>query len=107
MSSGISQLGEKERRLSISGSVAKVDEIKIPPPIRSYIFLTIFTCFCPAWPINIVALVFSLMKSYDNEDYDGSQRLGRVALYIAIASIIIGLLIITVFCVVHFTTNPM
>lgn len=33
------------------------------PQLKNYIFLTIFTCFCPAWPINIVALVFSLMVS--------------------------------------------
>ena len=34
-----------------------------PPPLRSYLCLTIFTCFCPAYPVNIVALVFSIMVS--------------------------------------------
>lgn len=34
-----------------------------PPPLQSYLMLTIFTCFCPAYPVNIVALVFSLMVS--------------------------------------------
>ncbi|XP_048412400.1 transmembrane protein 233 isoform X1 [Stegostoma tigrinum] len=28
---------------------------------RKYIFLTIFSCFCPSYPINIVAFVFSMM----------------------------------------------
>lgn len=32
-----------------------------PFPLRSYLCLTIFTCFCPAYPVNIVALVFSIM----------------------------------------------
>ncbi|KAM9360607.1 transmembrane protein 233 [Symphorus nematophorus] len=77
------------------------------PPLRNYLCLTMFTCFCPAWPINIVALVFSLLaqKSYDEEDYDGSKRLGRKALHMAIVSFVIGLVIITVYTVLHFTTH--
>ncbi|CAI5688434.1 unnamed protein product [Oreochromis niloticus] len=76
------------------------------PPLQSYLCLTIFTCFCPAYPVNIVALVFSIMSrnSYYRGDYDGSRRLGRNALYVAIASVIIGLLIIAISCTVHFTT---
>lgn len=30
---------------------------------RDYLVLAIFSCFCPVWPINIVALVFSIMVS--------------------------------------------
>ncbi|KAG7476724.1 hypothetical protein MATL_G00086030 [Megalops atlanticus] len=77
-----------------------------PPPLRSYLLLTIFTCFCPAYPVNIVALVFSVLSrnSYDQGDYEGSRRLGRKALHVAIASIVIGILIIAIFCIVHFTT---
>ncbi|XP_058487474.1 transmembrane protein 233 [Solea solea] len=95
---------------SISGSGSldhgSIEEQEPPPPLRSYLFLTIFTCFCPAYPVNIVALVFSIMSrnSYYDGDYDGSWRLGRNALYVAIASMIIGLLIIAIFCIVHFTT---
>ncbi|XP_063066911.1 transmembrane protein 233-like [Engraulis encrasicolus] len=76
-----------------------------PPPLQSYLLLTIFTCFCPAYPVNIVALVFSLMSRNSHEigDYEGSRRLGKKALHVAIASIIIGILIIIVFCIVHFT----
>ncbi|RXM30340.1 Transmembrane protein 233 [Acipenser ruthenus] len=37
------------------------DEAQQAPPPKNYLFLTIFTCFCPAYPVNIVALVFSVM----------------------------------------------
>lgn len=53
---------------SIDDSFGMNAESQAPPPLKNYIFLTIFTCFCPAWPINIVALVFSLMVS-GNDDY--------------------------------------
>ncbi|KAM9813374.1 transmembrane protein 233-like [Neosynchiropus ocellatus] len=76
------------------------------PPLRSYLFLSVLSCFCPAYPVNIVALVFSFMsrRSHDNGDYDGSRRLGKNALYVAVASIIIGLLVIALSCIVHFST---
>ncbi|KAM6927937.1 transmembrane protein 233 [Xenentodon cancila] len=102
-------LNSQEKR-SLSGSTffdrGSVKEQELPPPLRSYLGWTMFACFCPAYPINIVGLVFSVMsrKSYYNGDYDGSRRLGRNALYIAVASIIIGLLIIAITCIVHFTT---
>ncbi|KAG7331952.1 hypothetical protein KOW79_003786 [Hemibagrus wyckioides] len=110
MSPGLPRPEEKAKD-SIDGSVDQSLERGIdgetPPPLRNYIFLTIFTCFCPAWPINIVALVFSMMSqsSYDNGDYDGAHRLGRKALHMGIASFIIGILIIMTFCIVHFTTH--
>ncbi|XP_016418212.1 transmembrane protein 233 [Sinocyclocheilus rhinocerous] len=77
------------------------------PPLRNYLLLTILTCFCPAYPVNILALVFSVMSrnSYDQGDYEGSRHLGKMALYVSIASIIIGILIITIFCAVHFSTK--
>ncbi|CAN9512420.1 unnamed protein product [Ophioblennius macclurei] len=95
---------------SLSGSrfleVGPTEEQGPPPPLRSYLCLTIFTCFCPAYPVNIVALVFSIMSrnSYFQGDFDGSRRLGKNALYVALASIFIGLLIIATTCIVHFTT---
>ncbi|KAG8455783.1 hypothetical protein GDO86_001831 [Hymenochirus boettgeri] len=78
-----------------------------PPRPSNYLILSIFACFCPAYPINIVAFVFSIMalNSYNDGDIEGSQRLGRNALYVSIASIIIGLLVIATYCVVHFTTH--
>uniref|UniRef100_A0A8B9PP78 Transmembrane protein 233 n=1 Tax=Apteryx owenii TaxID=8824 RepID=A0A8B9PP78_APTOW len=44
------------------------------------------------------------LNSYNQGDIEGSKRLGRNALWIAVASIIIGLVIIGIYCVVHFTT---
>ncbi|XP_030638308.1 transmembrane protein 233 [Chanos chanos] len=78
-----------------------------PPPLQNYLWLTILTCFCPAYPVNIVALVFSVMSrnSYERRDYEGSRRLGRMALQVAIASIIIGLLIIAILIIVHASTG--
>ncbi|KAM7050444.1 transmembrane protein 233 isoform 1-T1 [Molossus nigricans] len=78
------------------------DDVPLP---KNYLWLTVISCFCPAYPINIVAFVFSIMSlnSYNNGDFEGSRRLGRNAKWVAIASIIIGLLIIGVSCAVHFT----
>ncbi|XP_054450334.1 transmembrane protein 233 isoform X1 [Pteronotus mesoamericanus] len=80
----------------------KIEE-DVPKP-KNYLWLTIVSCFCPAYPINIVAFVFSIMSlnSYNNGDIDGSRRLGRNAKWVAIASIIIGLLIIAISCAVQF-----
>uniref|UniRef100_A0A672MNT4 Uncharacterized protein n=1 Tax=Sinocyclocheilus grahami TaxID=75366 RepID=A0A672MNT4_SINGR len=56
-------------------------------------------------PVNVIYLLSDLIKrdeiSYDAEDYEGAQRLGRKALHMGIASLVIGLVIITVFCVVY------
>ncbi|XP_019322854.1 transmembrane protein 233 [Panthera pardus] len=81
-------------------------EEDVPRP-KNYLWLAIVSCFCPAYPINIVAFVFSIMSlnSYNDGDIEGSKRLGRNAKWVAIASIIIGLLIIGISCAVHFTRN--
>ncbi|XP_061866204.1 transmembrane protein 233 [Colius striatus] len=80
-----------------------------PPQTRpkNYLLLSILACFCPAYPVNIVAFVFAVMalNSYNQGDIEGSKRLGRNALWVAVASIIIGLVIIGIYCVVHFTTH--
>ncbi|XP_073438949.1 transmembrane protein 233 [Dendrobates tinctorius] len=83
------------------------DESPHGPMPSNYLILSIFSCFCPAYPINIVAFVFSIMalNSYNDGDVDGSRRLGRNALYVSIASIIIGLLVIATYCFVHFSTH--
>ncbi|XP_035515160.1 transmembrane protein 233 isoform X2 [Morone saxatilis] len=92
-------------RLDGSSDHLKNREAQEIPPLRNYLCLTMFTCFCPAWPVNIVALVFSVLaqRSYDEEDYDGSKRLGRKALHLGIVSFAIGLVIVTALTVVHFT----
>ncbi|KAG8504661.1 Transmembrane protein 233 [Galemys pyrenaicus] len=37
-------------------------EEELPMP-KNYLWLTILSCFCPAYPVNIVAFVFSIMVS--------------------------------------------
>ncbi|XP_022453868.1 transmembrane protein 233 [Monodon monoceros] len=82
------------------------EDVPVPMP-KNYLWLAIVSCFCPAYPINIVALVFSIMSlnSYNDGDIEGSKRLGRNAKWVAFASIIIGLLIIAISCAVHFARN--
>uniref|UniRef100_A0A7M4EF59 Transmembrane protein 233 n=1 Tax=Crocodylus porosus TaxID=8502 RepID=A0A7M4EF59_CROPO len=97
------------RVLDSSPETTLAEELPGPPPEpmpKNYLLLSIFSCFCPSYPINIVAFVYSVMalNSYNQGDIDGSKRLGRNALWVAVASIIIGLVIIGIFCVVHFTT---
>ncbi|XP_075070947.1 transmembrane protein 233 [Mixophyes fleayi] len=98
---------EIKRALDASPETDIENESPQGPVPSNYLILSIFACFCPAYPINIVAFVFSIMalNSYNDGDIDGSRRLGRNALYVAIASIIIGLLVIATYCVVHFTTE--
>ncbi|KAM5194763.1 transmembrane protein 233 [Mantella aurantiaca] len=96
------------KRALEEGPETNTENESTPPPMPSnYLILSIFACFCPAYPINIVAFVFSIMalNSYNDGDLEGSRRLGRNALYVAIASIFIGLAIIATYCVVHFTTD--
>ncbi|XP_067911697.1 transmembrane protein 233 [Heterodontus francisci] len=73
-----------------------------------YILLTIFSCFCPSYPINIVAFVFSMMAlhRYNEGDIDGAKKLGHIAMLVAIAAIIVGVIIIAISCIVHFTVAP-
>lgn len=70
-----------------------------------YLILAIFSCFCPVWPVNIVALVFSIMSrnSLQQGDADGARRLGRMARLLSVVSIVLGLLIIVLYCVLNFT----
>ncbi|KAM3939553.1 transmembrane protein 233 [Leptodactylus fuscus] len=98
---------EIKRALEESPETNIEDESPNGPMPSNYLILSIFSCFCPAYPINIVAFVFSIMalNSYNDGDLDGSRRLGRNALYVSIASIIIGLLVIATYCFVHFSTH--
>ncbi|MEE6468613.1 hypothetical protein FKM82_008329 [Ascaphus truei] len=69
-----------------------------------YLILAIFSCFCPVWPVNIVALVFSIMSrnSLQQGDVDGARRLGRLARLLSVVSIVLGILIIILYCVLNF-----
>ncbi|XP_032085264.1 transmembrane protein 233 [Thamnophis elegans] len=107
-----------KRGLGKSGSGAQLqlngaEEIPVPeeeeeqrPPPKNYLWLSILSCFCPAYPVNIAAFVFSVMalNSYTQGDIEGSRRLGHTALLVAIASILIGALMIAILCIVHYTT---
>ncbi|KAM6317761.1 transmembrane protein 233 [Podargus strigoides] len=99
-----------KRALENSPETNIEDELPDEPPQprpKNYLLLSILSCFCPAYPINIVAFVFAVMalNSYNQGDIEGSKRLGRNALWVAVASIIIGLFIIGIYFVVHFTTH--
>ncbi|KAL0978205.1 hypothetical protein UPYG_G00167460 [Umbra pygmaea] len=81
--------GHLEVKSSLNGSadlekLSFMGEQHSPPSLRNYLWLTILTCFCPAYPVNIVALVFSVLsrKSYELGDYDGSLRLAATPLSI-------------------------
>ncbi|XP_078064067.1 proline-rich transmembrane protein 2-like [Mustelus asterias] len=71
---------------------------------RDYIILAIISCFCPIWPVNIVAFVYSVMSrnSFQNGDVDGARRLGRVAKLLSVVAIVGGLVIIAA-CVINFS----
>lgn len=64
---------------------------------RDYLILAILSCFCPLWPINIVALTFSVMSrnSLQEGNIDGARRLGRNAMILSIVSLVGGVIIIT------------
>uniref|UniRef100_A0A8C9WP00 Proline-rich transmembrane protein 2 n=1 Tax=Scleropages formosus TaxID=113540 RepID=A0A8C9WP00_SCLFO len=57
---------------------------------RDYLFLAILSCFCPVWPLNIVALTFSVMSrnSLQQGNVDGARRLGRVAKLLSVVSLL-------------------
>uniref|UniRef100_A0A8D1LYX4 Transmembrane protein 233 n=1 Tax=Sus scrofa TaxID=9823 RepID=A0A8D1LYX4_PIG len=50
-----------------------------------------------------IAVAIESLNSYNEGDIEGAKRLGRNAKWVAVASIIIGLLIIAISCAVHFT----
>ncbi|KAJ8342225.1 hypothetical protein SKAU_G00321530 [Synaphobranchus kaupii] len=84
-------------RVSLSRS-SLGNTVKEQPPPRDYLILVILSCFCPVWPVSIVALVYSVMSrsSLAQGDVDGARRLGRVARFISITAITIGVLLITI-----------
>ncbi|NXB72617.1 TUSC5 protein, partial [Donacobius atricapilla] len=75
---------------------------------RDYLVLAISSCFCPVWPINIVALVFSIMSRNSGQqgDTDGARRLGRMARLLSIVSIVLGTIIIVLYISLSVRGNP-
>lgn len=70
---------------------------------RDFLVLAILSCFCPLWPINVVALIFSVMSrnSLQQGDVDGAARLGRNALVLSVVSILGGVAIIAAACALN------
>ncbi|XP_034261257.2 trafficking regulator of GLUT4 1-like [Pantherophis guttatus] len=53
-------------RLSLGRASSTATTSNLPEAGRSpdYLPLAIFSCFCPIWPVNILALVFSIMAAF-------------------------------------------
>lgn len=56
-----SPLSRSRLSLGRASSTATTSNLHEPGRSRDYLLLAIFSCFCPVWPINILALVFSIM----------------------------------------------
>lgn len=50
-------------KVSLSRSSTGNAAIQETPKPKDYLILVILSCFCPVWPLNIVALVYSIMVS--------------------------------------------
>ncbi|XP_060114952.1 trafficking regulator of GLUT4 1 [Heteronotia binoei] len=85
--------------LGRASSTATTSNLQEPERPDDYLLLAIFSCFCPVWPVNILALVFSILSRNSSQqgDMDGAHRLGRVARYLSILSMFLGIIII-LFC---------
>ncbi|CAK6974298.1 trafficking regulator of GLUT4 1 [Scomber scombrus] len=84
-------------KASLSRSSTGNATVQETPKPRDYLILVILSCFCPVWPVSIVALVYSIMSrnSLQAGDMDGARRLGRLARLLSIVSIVLGVVIIT------------
>uniref|UniRef100_A0A8C5RBD7 Trafficking regulator of GLUT4 (SLC2A4) 1/pseudo n=1 Tax=Laticauda laticaudata TaxID=8630 RepID=A0A8C5RBD7_LATLA len=89
-------------RLSLGRASSTATTSNLPGRSTDYLPLAILSCFCPIWPVNILALVFSIMSRNSNlqGDVDGARRLGRVARFLSILSIVLGSVIIVI-CAVN------
>lgn len=94
-------------RASLSRSSTGNATVQENPKPKDYLIFVILSCFCPVWPISIVALVYSIMSrnSLQAGDMDGARRLGRLARLLSIVSIVLGVVIITVFVSVHISAG--
>ncbi|XP_065137157.1 trafficking regulator of GLUT4 1 [Paramisgurnus dabryanus] len=92
-------------RVSLSRTSSTGNTVQEQQRPKDYLILVILSCFCPVWPISIVALVYSIMSrnSLQQGDMDGARRLGRLARLLSCVSIILGLLVIIIYVVVTVT----
>ncbi|XP_062409216.1 trafficking regulator of GLUT4 1 [Sardina pilchardus] len=97
---GAAPLSPSRVSLSRTSSTGNAAQEQQKP--KDYLILVILSCFCPVWPLSIVALVYSIMSrnSQQQGDLDGARRLGRLARLLSVVSIVLGLLIIIVYTVV-------
>ncbi|KAF1393976.1 hypothetical protein PFLUV_G00021700 [Perca fluviatilis] len=86
-------------KASLSRSSTGNATVQETPKPKDYLILVIMSCFCPVWPVSIVALVYSIMSrnSLQVGDIDGARRLGRLARLLSIVSIVLGVVIIVVY----------
>lgn len=61
-------LSPSKASLSRSSTGNAVQETPKP---KDYLILVIISCFCPVWPVSIVALVYSIMVSMTLLKYQG------------------------------------
>ncbi|XP_049432419.1 trafficking regulator of GLUT4 1 [Epinephelus fuscoguttatus] len=86
-------------KASLSRSSTGNATVQETPKPRDYLILVIMSCFCPVWPVSIVALVYSIMSrnSLQVGDIDGARRLGRLARLLSIVAIVLGVVIIVAY----------
>ncbi|KAJ6653374.1 hypothetical protein lerEdw1_009275 [Lerista edwardsae] len=84
--------GSPRASLSRQASAAESTIGEAAEKPRDYVFLAALSCFCPIWPINIVAFVYSVMSriSFQQGDIDGARRLARVAKLLSIVALVGG-----------------
>ncbi|XP_006641104.2 trafficking regulator of GLUT4 1 [Lepisosteus oculatus] len=89
-------------RISLSRASSTGNTAQDQSKPRDYLFLAILSCFCLACPVNLIALVYSIMSrnTLQHGDVDGARRLGRVARTLSIISIVLGIFVVTIYAVV-------
>lgn len=55
-------------KVSLSRSSTGNAAVQETPKPKDYLILVILSCFCPVWPLNIVALVYSIMVSFERKE---------------------------------------
>ncbi|XP_077168224.1 trafficking regulator of GLUT4 1 [Paroedura picta] len=92
-------LSPSRSSLGRASSTATTCNLHEPERPDDYLLMAICSCFCPVWPVNILALVFAILSRNSGQqgDMDGAHRLGRVARYLSILSMVLGVIII-LFC---------
>lgn len=110
---GRAQLGSRSDSLAHAAGSPRPSLIRQPSTVmevpadgskpKDYLLLAILSCFCPLWPINIVALTFSVMSRHSLQEgnIDGAQRLGRNAMILSIVSLVGGVIIITAAIIIN------